>query len=204
MGILPIFVSYPNTTKMKLNNPTFWSFILLIVIASLYRVIPHGLYGFPPQMAMALFAGAIIKNRKFSFLMPLFSMLVSDLLFEVLYRNGIGNTPGFYQGQWINYLLICSLTVFGFWIKNFKQTSILTASVVAPTFYFLASNFVVWAGNGGFQRSKTFAGMIQCYVDGLPFYYASLVSTIVFSALFFGCYYIFTKTANSKVTHQVV
>jgi hypothetical protein len=191
------------TTKMKFNNPTFWSFILLIVIASLYRVIPHGLYGFPPQMAMAIFAGAIIKDKKLSFLMPLLSMILSDLLFEILYRNGIGNTPGFYQGQWINYLLLCSLTVFGFWIKGFKLTSILGASIAAPTFYFIASNFVVWAGGGGFQRSKTFAGMMQCYIDGLPFYYASVASTVVFAALFFGCYYVFTKT-SPQVRQQAV
>jgi hypothetical protein len=178
---------------MKFNNPTFWSFILLVVIASLYRVIPHGNYGFPPQLAMAVFAGAIIKNRKLSFLMPLFSMLISDLLFEALYRSGLGNTPGFYEGQWINYLLLCSLTVFGFWIKGFKWTNILAASVAAPTFYFLASNFVVWAGGGGFGRAKTFAGLMQCYIDGLPFYYASLAATVVFSALFFGCYYVFAK-----------
>jgi hypothetical protein len=184
---------------MKFNNPTFWSFILLIVIASLYRVIPHGVYGFPPQLAMAIFAGAIIKDKKFSFLMPLFSMLISDLVFEALFRTGLSTTPGFYEGQWINYLLICSLTVFGFWIKGFKWTSILAASVAAPTFYFLASNFVVWAGGGGFQRPKTFDGLLQCYADGLPFYYASLKATAVFATLLFGCYYVFTKTSAAGV-----
>jgi hypothetical protein len=130
---------------MKSNNTVFWSFALLVAIASLYRVLPHGTYGFPPQLAMAVFAGAIIKNKKFSFLMPLGSMFLSDLLFQGLYALGYSNTPGFYEGQWVNYLLIGSLTVFGFWAKNLKPGNILAASLAAPTFYFLASNLAVWA-----------------------------------------------------------
>jgi len=186
---------------MKWNSQVFWSFVLLVVIASLYRVIPHGDYGFPPQLAMAVFAGAIIKNKKASFLMPLFSMLLSDLLFQLLYTSGLSNTPGFYAGQWVNYLLLCSLTVFGFWIKGFKPVSILAAALAAPTFYFLTSNLAVWAGSGGYGHPKNLAGMIQTYVDGLPFYYAQLLSTTVFSFLLFGVYHLFIAQKN-KATQQ--
>jgi hypothetical protein len=37
----------------------------------------------------------------------------------------------------------------------------------------------------------------------LPFYYASVASTVVFAALFFGCYYVFTKT-SPQVRQQAV
>jgi hypothetical protein len=189
---LPIFANLFKYNKvMKSNNTVFWSFALLVAIASLYRVMPHGTYGFPPQLAMAVFAGAVIQNRKFSFLMPLGSMFLSDLLFQGLYALGYSNTPGFYEGQWINYLLITSLTVFGFWAKNLKPGNILGASVAAPTFYFFASNLVVWIGGGGLGRAKTFDGLMQCYADGLPFYYASLAATVVFSAVLFGVYRLF-------------
>jgi hypothetical protein len=147
----------------------------------------------------AIFAGAIIKNKKLSFLMPLGSMFLSDLLFQGLYALGYSNTPGFYEGQWVNYLLIGSLTVFGFWIKGFKPGNILAASLAAPTFFFLASNLAVWAGSGGLGRSKDLAGLMQCYADGLPFYYASLAATIVFSAVLFGIYHLFiAQTGKAK------
>ena len=200
---MPIFaLSVKQEAIMKLNNTTIWSFVLLVAIASLYRVLPHGTYGFPPQLAMAVFAGAIIKNRKFSFLMPLGSMFLSDLLFQGLYALGYSNTPGFYEGQWINYLLITSLTVFGFWAKNLKPGNILAASLAAPSFYFIASNLAVWAGSGGLGRSKDFAGLMQCYADALPFYYASLAATIVFSAVLFGIYKLFiAQTGKVKQLH---
>ena len=49
---------------MKINKSVVLSFILLVVIASLYRIMPGRPLGFAPQIAMALFGGAVIKDRK--------------------------------------------------------------------------------------------------------------------------------------------
>lgn len=159
-------------------------------------------YGFAPQIAMALFAGSIIKDKKFSFLLPLISMLISDGLFEILYVNGVGNIQGFYDGQLLNYGLFAGLTVFGFFIKNFNVKRIAISAVAAPTVYFLVSNFLVWASTSpmaGLQRPKTFDGLLMCYADGLPFYPWSIASTVVFSAILFGSYYLMTKPAGKEV-----
>ena len=93
---------------MKINKNTVWSLVLLVVIASLYRIIPNRPTGFAPQIAMALFAGSIIKDKKYSFLLPLLSMFISDALYEVLYINGLTQIAGFYSGQYINYILFMS------------------------------------------------------------------------------------------------
>ena len=146
---------------MKTQKQLMISFGLLIVVASLYRLLPGRLPGFSPQIAMAIFGGAVIKDKKFAFLLPLLSMFLSDALFEVLYRNGIGNTPGFYTGQITNYILFASMTVFGFFIKGRNVVSMLTAAVTAPTAFFLLSNFFVWASSSpdaGLGRPKTFSG----------------------------------------------
>jgi hypothetical protein len=93
--------------------------------------------------------------------------------------------------------------VFGFFIKNFNVKKIAIASFVAPTVYFLISNFLVWASASplaGFARPKTFSGLLMCYSDGLPFYPWSVAATFIFSALFFGSYYfMFTKPAKARV-----
>ena len=189
-------------TNMKINRQLLFSFILLIVIASLYRIMPGRPYGFAPQIAMAIFGGAIIKDKRFAFLLPILAMFVSDALYQLLYINGVGNIPGFYDGQVLNYILFAGLTVFGFFIKNFNIKRIAIASVAAPSVYFLVSNFLVWASSSplaGLGRPKTFAGLMMCYGDGLPFYLWSLAATFIFSAIFFGSYYVVTKEANERV-----
>ena len=156
-------------------------------------------YGFAPQIAMAIFGGAIIKDKKFAFILPLLSMFVSDALYQLLYINGVGNIPGFYDGQVLNYILFAALTIFGFFIKNFNVKSIAIASLSAPTAYFLVSNFLVWISASplaGLQRPKTFSGLIMCYGDGLPFYPWSIAATFIFSAIFFGSYYFMTRPSE--------
>jgi len=183
---------------MKITKQVAVSFILLVVIASLYRIMPGRPFGFAPQIAMAIFGGAIIKDKKLAFLLPLLSMFVSDALYEILYRNGVGNIQGFYSGQIVNYILFTSMTVFGFFIEKFNVAKIAAASIVAPTTFFLLSNFFVWLSSSpdaGYARPKTFDGLLMCYNDGLPFYPWSVASTLIFSAILFGAYYLFTKTS---------
>ncbi len=187
---------------MKITKQVVAGFILLIVVASLYRIMPGRPYGFAPQIAMAIFAGAIIKDKKFAFLLPLLSMFLSDALYEVLFRNGVGNMPGFYDGQITNYVLFTLLTLFGFFIKNFNVGRIAVAAVAAPTTYFIVSNFLVWASSSplaGLGRPKTFNGLMLCFSDGLPFYSWSVAATFIFSAILFGSYYLLARSSLQPV-----
>jgi hypothetical protein len=187
---------------MKITKQVVVSFILLVIIASLYRVMPGRPFGFAPQIAMAIFGGAIIKDKKLAFLLPLLSMFISDALYEVLFRSGVGNMRGFYEGQITNYILFGSMTVFGFLIKKINALKVIAASIAAPTAFFLLSNFFVWfssSPDAGWSRPKTFDGLLMCYNDGLPFYPWSVASTFIFSAILFGGYYLFAK--NSYNTH---
>ena len=102
---------------MNFSRNLIISFVLLVVIASLYRIMPRP-WGFAPQIAMALFAGSVTKDKKFAFALPLLSLFLSDLLYHVLYINQLTPIQGFYSGQLTNYLLITSLTVIGFFIKE--------------------------------------------------------------------------------------
>jgi hypothetical protein len=177
---------------MKSSKNIVWYFLLLVVISALYRIIPGRPFGFAPQWAMAVFAGAVIKDRKWAFIIPVLSMFVSDLLYQVLYSGGLTNMPGFYEGQWQNYVLFTLLVFVGFAVRKINVLQIAVASVTAPTLYFLVSNFLVWASNGitrGLDRPKTFNGLMLCYADGIPFYRMSILATLVFSAILFGSYF---------------
>ncbi|MBI1782612.1 MAG: hypothetical protein HYR66_14805, partial [Sphingobacteriales bacterium] len=98
---------------MKFNKSVVYSFLLLVIVAAVYRILPkpESLWGFAPQIAMAIFGGSVIKDKKMAFLLPLLSMFISDALFQLLYVTGIGNTPGFYSGQLTNYIVFGLLTV---------------------------------------------------------------------------------------------
>ena len=176
---------------MKNSNLTLKTFLLIIFISAIYRVLPGRIYGFDPQIAICLFAGSLfIKNKKVAFILPIICLFISDLLYFGLHKMGLSSMNGFYDGQWLNYLLMIPLCIFGFLLNLQKIKRSIFAILAAPTFYFLTSNFFVWLGNGGYQRPKTWAGLMQCLIDGVPFYKYSIISTIIFSMIIFGIYFI--------------
>ena len=172
---------------MKLNKEIVIALIIMIAISALYRVLPGRPFGFAPQIAIALFSGSLfVKNKHFAFLLPLVSMFLSDLMYQLLYVNHLSPIQGFYEGQWQNYLLIAATAVFGFGLQTNRVDKFVGNFIAAPTVYFLISNFLVWASFGGYQRPLTTTGLMQTMVDGLPFYGYSLAGTFVFGAVMFG------------------
>lgn len=182
---------------MKNNKSTIVVFVLLVIAAALYRVWDNRPLGFAPQIAMALFAGSVIKDKRFSFLVPLFSMLLSDVLYQFLYAQGLTPIRGFYEGQWVNYLLFTSITVIGFLINKNNVGSIIVGSLAGSVFFFLTSNLFDWIGGGldinNQPYPKTMNGLLNCYAAGLPFFRGSVWATLFFNGIFFGCYRIYTR-----------
>ena len=93
---------------------------LMIIVAALYRVIPDRPMGFAPHWAMALFAGAVIRDKKLAFAFPIFSMFISDVIYHLLFINGLTSISGFYEGQFTNYLLFAGMTIIGFLMNKIK------------------------------------------------------------------------------------
>jgi hypothetical protein len=187
---------------MKQTKTLIWSFVLLVFIAAIYRVIPGRPYGFAPQWAMAVFAGAVIRNRKWALIMPVLSMFLSDLLYQALYLGGLTDMAGFYAGQWQNYILFALLVFIGFAIRKINVPNIIAASLAAPCVYFLLSNFIVWSGSGGTRglgRPITWEGLMMCYADGLPFLLNSLIATLVFATILFGSFVLIMRNKEQVV-----
>lgn len=191
---------------MKINKSILVSFILLVVVSALYRAWDGRPFGFAPQIAMAIFGGAMIKDKRWAILMPLLSIFLSDLLYEVLYMNGLSSIKGFYfgEGQLTNYLLILGLTFFGFLMRRINILNVIAFTVSGSLLFFITSNFFVWLGGGGYARPKTWEGLLQCYNDGLAFYREYglingfvgniLLGDLFFSFILFGSYYLLNKT----------
>lgn len=155
---------------MKLNKSTLIAFLLFIAIASLYRVWADRPAGFAPQMAIAIFGAAIIKDKRLALFLPLLALFISDLIYELLWSFNLSAIPGLYEGQVWNYLIFIGLSVFGFLIRKLNLKNVIGFSISGSVLFFIFSNFAVWIGRGGFQRPLTFEGLLQCYGDALAFY----------------------------------
>lgn len=187
---------------MKLNKTNIIYLLVLIAAASLYRAFDNRMWGFAPQIAMALFGGMAIRNNKsMAFGLPLFSLFISDVLYEVLYTKGLTSLRGFYDGQIVNYLIMASVVLVGFLFSKVNIRNIIVGSLIAPVYFFLASNFAVWLGIGGVMYEKSWAGLMTCYEQALPFFKGSVLATFFFSAIFFGVYYLLGR--SSKRTAQI-
>ena len=187
---------------MKLNKSNLLILFMLILACALYRVWDSRPMGFAPQIAMALFAGSVSKDKRFAFLFPILSLFVSDLLYQFLYSQGLTTIKGFYSGQVSNYLVIASVTVIGFFINKNKIGQIFIGSLVGAIYFFLASNFTVWVGGGldinNQPYPRSLSGLLLCYTEALPFFKWSVISTLVFNAIFFGSFYLLGKSVLMK------
>lgn len=181
---------------MKQNRSALLAFGLLVIIGSAFRA-----WGFAPQIAMAIFGAAVIRDRRLAFVLPLLSMLLSDVFIEILYQSGYMNYGGFYSGQTfydgqvLNYIVLAGLTLLGLLARNLNWGRIALVTLAAPVIYFLISNLLVWMGGAGYSRPHSFGGLLLCYEDGLPFLRTSLLYTISFSAILFGGYFFLQRIA---------
>ena len=187
---------------MKLNRSNLLILLILILACALYRVWDSRPMGFAPQIAMALFAGSISKDKRFSFLFPILSLFISDLIYQILYIQGLSTIKGFYSGQWQNYLLIASITIIGFFINKNKIGQIFIGSLAGAVYFFLISNFMVWVGGGWDINNqpypRSFSGLMLCFSEALPFFKWSVLSTFIFNGIFFGSFYLLGKSVLKK------
>lgn len=193
---------------MKLSRYTVLAFILMVVVAAATRLLSYNIAGFAPQMAISLFGGAVIKNKKWAFALPLLSLLLSDLALQAFYEMNLSEREGFYAGQLGVYSCFVIVTLFGFLLRRINVTNVLLFSVSGTLLFFILSNFLVWTGGGGFDRPHTFEGLMLCYWDALVYYrdYGlikgflgnQVLGDLVWSTVLFGGFYFISKTVVPK------
>jgi len=177
---------------MKFSKQTIIFLFILVAISTLVKVIcaPQiNLSGFTCVMAVSLFAGLTIQDKKIAFLFPLLTLFISDVLLQLLHAINVFPYEGFYSGQILNYILFIVLTLIGIGLKNYKTAGIVAAAFIGPTVFFLLSNFIVWRTQAAIMGYNTdISGLWQSYTFGLPFYRNSIISTIIFLPAFIALY----------------
>jgi len=157
----------------------------MIFLAALTRLIPHP-PNFAPMTAMALFAAAHFRSRLFALAAPLVALFASDLGIEAFHRLGLMRSWGLYPGMWVNYAALALVTVLGFVFIDRKSVGTIAGTTLLGSLtFFLVTNFGVWAGGG---YAKTAAGLLACYLAGIPFFGWSLLGDVFYVTHFFGAF----------------
>ena len=145
----------------------------ILILGILSRIIIH-LPNFTPVIAIALFSGVHFEKKQ-ALTLPLILLAISDIVI------GFHNTMFF---TWGSILLIVTI---GFWLRQHKNfRTILGASVGSAVLFFIVSNLGVWIV--GELYPLTAAGLQECFVMAVPFFKMTLLSTLIYTAVFFGSY----------------
>lgn len=173
-------------TSQKFNLRT-GLLVLLVLLAALSRLIPH-MPNFSPLAAISLFGAAYFKKTWQAFLIPIAATWLSDLLINnVVYAAYFPSFtwlyPGFYW-QYGSYLLIALSGLL--MLKKVNITRVVGAGLMATAIFFLVTNFAVWLGSKTYSQNR--AGLISCYVAGIPFIKGTLLGNLVYSGALFGTF----------------
>ncbi len=167
-------------------NIRFSVIVSIILVLAVYRVIPH-----PPNVsplaAMALFGGVYLADRKLAFIIPLFALVVSDLII------GLHDTLPFVYGAF------AVTVVAGIWLRDkLNVMSVAGTALATSLLFFVVTNFGAWLFNSGLYP-MTSAGLLQSYVAGIPFYANTLIGDVFFTALLFGGFYMLERNSSALV-----
>lgn len=172
----------------KKINKKFWILpLVLILAAAMSRLLPHP-YNFSPVAAMALLGGAVCKDKKLAFLLPLGALFISDICFALF-----TSVSGFYgPSQLINYAAFALIVVLGTVIvRKINVRNVILASLSASALFFIVSNFGVWLISGGIPPyTADGAGLLNTYMLGIPFFGNTLIGDLCYSGVLFGAYYL--------------
>lgn len=182
------------------QNRSRWVFFIgLALFSILWRLAPqllvrfvspsynmltvNHLWGFTPILAIALYAGAFIRNPWQAMGFILGTQLLGDLGIWALSGD---IAQGFDPGVYVAYPLC---TLLGRPLNQHHSLGrVLTGSVLSASVFFLVTNFIVWGVWGRLYQQQmypsTLAGLIECYVQAIPFA-KQFIATPLYAGLLF-------------------
>jgi hypothetical protein len=159
-------------------KPNFWPDLALVVFLIAFDVAARMLWhtpGVSPVAASALFAGMMLRRRSLALVVPLAALIISDAI------------AGFYHWQ-VMVVVYAALTlpaVAGMLARRLPALRVVAPTVLACSLiFYVTTNFAVWAWSGLYSADT--AGLIQCYVAGLPFLKYTIAGDLFWAAVLFG------------------
>ena len=148
--------------------------LIMVVVAAALRVAPHP-WNFTPIGAMALFSGALVKDRRLGFAFPLLALFVGDLF------------VGFYNFRvmvavYLSFLVTVGM---GFLLRERRSVARISAVTLAGAIQFFVITNLAWWWFGG-TYAHTRKALLACYIAGIPLFWNTLAGDAFYAALLFG------------------
>ena len=164
-------------------SPRLLLLLSLILFAGFSRLLPHT-DNFAPLTALTLFAAAILSDRRWAMGLPLAAQILSDL---ALQNTKYIAWPGYFLEE---FPFVCGAlmmtAIIGFTLRNqIRPGRVILAALASSGSFFLITNFGSWLIMST-TYSRSLAGLMDCYVKGIPFYRSTFESDLIFTAAFFG------------------
>ena len=172
--------------------------VLLIISVVAFRIVTGlaitsgttSLSNFAPLAAIALCSGAYFPKR-YKFTVPLAALLVSDVILNWHYR-----APLIEPLMLSRYAAFAFVALIGLLLRHRASLkTMLPASIVGSLLFYVITNATAWLTDPGYAKNA--AGLLQALTIGLPvyggttptwmFFRNSLLSDLLFTALFVGC-----------------
>jgi hypothetical protein len=164
--------------------------VALILFGALIRVTQH--WNFAPVGALSLFAGARLRGWQ-AYALPIAVMAITD--------------PFLGGYSWATPLVYASFLIsvwIGTRLRDTENPLLLGAGALAGSIqFFLVTNFGSWIGPDHMYPT-TFSGLLTAYTMGVPFYWRTLISDLLYAGVFFGLHAWLSRTVarGERVTMQ--
>lgn len=160
-------------------NTRFYVLVGITLTAAAARLIPHP-DNVTPIAAMALFGGAYFASKRSAFAVPLIAMLLSDLVLGV----ALYGWNAFLFMLYV-YASFVATVCLGLLIRlRPSPLRIAAAALASSVLFFLVTNFGAWLVYPFYP--KTWDGLVECYLAGLPFFRNTLIGDAVCTVILFG------------------
>lgn len=163
-------------------------FVVLVASCAAARILLRDLPNFAPVAAVALFSGYFFRSARVAVCVPLTAMVLSDLVI------------GGYQWQMmlLVYAMLALPVAARGWLRNQWNlghasgsawrplAGLISCSLISSVLFFVVTNFGCWLWFNMYEPSAN--GLLNCYVQALPFFRYTLAGDLVFACVLFGSY----------------
>jgi len=185
----------------KRNRIFFWIVVVVVGLGMLTR-----LFGLPsnisPMLAVILFGAAYFSKKSWSIAIPIGLYFLVDLyLNNVVYAQYF---EGFQligsAGVYVAIFAIIGLAIYT--LRKVSIASVFISSLAAAVIFFLVTNFHSMLILP--EYTKDISGLMLSYEAGIPFFRATLVSTLIYSVVLFTSAELFLKRPSLQSKTEVL
>jgi len=187
------------------NRDVLLAFVF-ITIGFIYRLIPVHIPNFTPVAAMALVGGMYMGRKSLALLVPVAALYLSDIILNnYVFKAAFTGETGFIL--WADYMyftygaMLIAVVIGMFLAKKSVGSKILVGGLLSSLTFYAFADFGSWLTLPMYP--KTIAGLMASYVNGFPFFLATLLGNIVFAAIFIGCIEYMKQSKEASFGNQV-